>query len=207
MYYLYALSDPRDRRNYRYIGITKNLDRRLKEHLSPFYLKFNSHKNNWINSLLVDGTTPIMIKIGASSTIEKIYEYEIFVIAKCRSEGYDLTNVCSGGAGDFPYVKSGNPRSPEHGAKIGLSQIGNTRGKANKGKKHSEENKAKMRVPKQKTECPYCGETGAVGLLKIYHFDNCIFKYDCDIFEIMNKLLRPDRKRKPYVRLSDREAY
>lgn len=204
MYYLYALSDPRDRQNYRYIGITKNLDRRINEHLSPFYLKFKSHKNNWINSLLSENVTPIMIKIGASTLLDKIYQYEIFVINKCRSEGYNLTNVCSGGAGDFPYAKSGQPRTKEHCAKIGLAQIGNTRGRANKGKKHSEEFKASLRVPKPKTECPYCGITGAVGLLKTYHFDNCIFKYDCDIAEVITKLIRPTRKRKPYVRLCDR---
>jgi sortase (surface protein transpeptidase) len=40
-------------------------------------------------------------------------------------------------------------------------------------KKHSEETKQKLRIPKIKVECPHCKKIGGIPVMKRYHFNNC----------------------------------
>jgi predicted GIY-YIG superfamily endonuclease len=182
MYYIYALSDPRTPENYRYIGITYDLEKRMHQHLAFYSRQKHSHKNHWINSLINQEISPIMIKLGEYKSKKEVFDAEISTIKILKEKGFNLTNVLPGGQGGAGFGNTrakGNknkPKTKDHGMKIGLAQLGNTRGKANKGKKHSEEFKAKLRVPKKRCTCPYCGKEGAVGLMKRYHFDNCKLK-------------------------------
>jgi len=41
------------------------------------------------------------------------------------------------------------------------------------GTKHSEETLKKMRKPKEKVECPHCGKSGGISVMKRWHFENC----------------------------------
>jgi hypothetical protein len=52
---VYTLSDPRDNA-VRYVGISKNIDRRIKEHLACVGLNFK--KNIWIQDLLINKMKP-----------------------------------------------------------------------------------------------------------------------------------------------------
>ena len=44
------------------------------------------------------------------------------------------------------------------------------------GKQHSEESKQKMKKPKIKVVCPYCGKIGGLPVMKRFHFDKCKHK-------------------------------
>jgi hypothetical protein len=89
-----------------------------------------------------------------------------------------LSNMTIGGEGAIDKIITDEFRN-----KCKISKIGNLN--PNFGKKawntglqltkwnHTEETKNKLKVPKNKTNCPNCGLYGAVNQLKRWHFDNC----------------------------------
>lgn len=96
---IYALCDPRDMA-FRYIGITTDIKRRLRQHIKNVG-KENNHKSNWIKSLLALDLEPIM---------QTLFEFipsvrgerniiEINWIAAMRASGHQLTNLTNGGDG------------------------------------------------------------------------------------------------------------
>ncbi len=85
----------------RYIGYTyKPLKKRLTEHCTASKLKPNTHKNNWVKSLLVVGHTPkIELVEDGIESLENALDREIFYIKKYKEGGNDLTNSTDGGEG------------------------------------------------------------------------------------------------------------
>lgn len=128
--YIYALYDPREPDNIRYVGKTLNLRIRMHTHKnSPKYEK-NNYRINWIKKLNRDN-----IKIGFN-ILEKCNETnaeekEIFWIKTIKEKGYKLINSTSGGEG------CNNP-TPELRKKLSESHIGN---KSRLGIPHTEETK------------------------------------------------------------------
>lgn len=91
MYYLYYLIDPITNK-VRYIGITNNPERRLKEHIRDSKRK-NSHKDNWIKKLIKFNLLPIQKVVLENESKDFIIQKEIDSI----KEYTDLTNSTSGG--------------------------------------------------------------------------------------------------------------
>jgi len=90
----------------RYIGKTyKNLNERLKEHLQPSRLKDNTHKNNWIKSILRTGFKPKIFLIETCNE-KNSAKREMFWIAYCNKTGRRLTNNTIGGDGAVGWIPS-----------------------------------------------------------------------------------------------------
>lgn len=92
--FIYALCEP-GTRTVRYIGKTKNLMKRFREHLrnSP---KKKSHLGNWLRSL--NGDIPNLLILREVSEVESSAE-EIFFIRMARMLNVSLTNTTDGGEG------------------------------------------------------------------------------------------------------------
>jgi hypothetical protein len=88
---VYVLSDPRDN-TARYIGISKNMERRLKEHLACVGLNFK--KNIWIQDLLMNGLTPILTIIESDVIgLELAKNRERYWIHHYLNQNAPLTNI------------------------------------------------------------------------------------------------------------------
>jgi hypothetical protein len=93
--FIYTLSDPISN-EVRYVGKSNNPTSRLKEHIYESYKK-NTHKNNWVNGLLVKNHTPI---IEVIDEVEENWQFwECFYIELLKSWGFKLTNMTNGGDG------------------------------------------------------------------------------------------------------------
>lgn len=130
MAYIYALIDPITHK-IRYVGKTKNIKNRLKEHIN--YVNYQkSHKNDWIKSLLKKDLIPLIV------VLEKCKDWqdsERFWIKLCRGIGCDLTNLTEGGEGVVGgLAEIGRKISEKNKGKIG----------PNKGKKFSDEWRKKL---------------------------------------------------------------
>ncbi|MFA5207373.1 MAG: GIY-YIG nuclease family protein [Candidatus Paceibacterota bacterium] len=90
-YYLYYLIDP-DTNVVRYVGITYRPEQRYKEHLTDAK-ELKTHKDNWINKLLINNKKPIFKIILQTQNKDEILEYEI----KHITDNNDLTNSTTGG--------------------------------------------------------------------------------------------------------------
>jgi len=91
---IYKLCDPRDAAQLpKYIGITsKTLKKRFTEHLNSYFLSVKkTHKVNWINKLLKEGITPIIIEIESTDSWELACQREIYWIKYYRELGIKLT--------------------------------------------------------------------------------------------------------------------
>jgi group I intron endonuclease len=111
---VYLLSDPVTRAP-RYVGVTNNFGRRMKEHL---YGLSGAHCKNWIKKLSIDGLTPF------SEILEEVddddrRDSEIFWILAFRITGANLVNLTTGGDGG-----SGFTLSYDHKHKISIARIG-----------------------------------------------------------------------------------
>ena len=93
--YIYALIDP-ETNLLRYIGQSKNPNRRLKNHLCPSHLKITNHKNNWIKSLKSKGLKPQLLIIEKVQESEAD-EIEFHYISYFRFIGCKLTNLAAKG--------------------------------------------------------------------------------------------------------------
>lgn len=99
--YIYALLDPRYE-SYRYIGKADNPRLRLQRHLQPCRLKDDTHKNDWLRSILGIGLLPEM-RILACVEDTKWADAERHWIAYFTAHREDLTNGTIGGDGaSFP---------------------------------------------------------------------------------------------------------
>ena len=115
---IYCLIDPFTS-EIRYVGKTKQkLENRLTKHIH-YAKKNNIHVSNWIKTILVRDSKPI-IKI-----IEELPEdidwrvKEIYYIKLYKSLGFNLTNLTDGGEGQLGYKKIGKPHTQETKNKIG----------------------------------------------------------------------------------------
>ncbi len=100
--FIYALSDPRDPGQVRYIGKTQNPSSRLYHHHLR-YARPNrmTRKDRWIESLWKSGVTPLMEIIDEVPHDDESewQSLERFYIAYLRFLGADLTNISDGGHG------------------------------------------------------------------------------------------------------------
>jgi hypothetical protein len=121
---IYALVDPRSD-CIRYIGQAKNAENRLLGHLND---PARTRKNNWIRQLLKLGLKPIMEILEETSDPDRD---ECFWIASLRAAGANILNQNDGGAVVY---------TDEIRAKLAAA------GRKGKGRKKSEEHKAKLRA-------------------------------------------------------------
>lgn len=95
---LYVLKDP-DTNEIRYVGITiRTLQERLSGHMSDARNRsnLNTHKTNWINSLVSKGKLPKIELISEYNSLDEVKKAEIDYIAKYKEE-YNLVNCTIGG--------------------------------------------------------------------------------------------------------------
>lgn len=124
--YIYILKDP-NTDEIRYVGKTNNIKNRLKDHIRKSKLS-KTHKNNWIQSLLIKNQEPV-IEIIEEITNKNWGIREQYWIDFYRGEGVRLTNIANGGVG-------GN-----------LGDLVNEKiSKANKGRVFSNETKEKIKL-------------------------------------------------------------
>ncbi len=128
---IYGLIDPATN-EIRYVGYTsKDVNRRLFEHIDESKHKVTSHKHKWIAKLIKSGSKP-EIKILETVNDENWQDREKYWIDKL---GYRLTNSTEGGEGLLNPSLDVRNRISE---KVTKSLIGNSR---RKGIPHSEETK------------------------------------------------------------------
>ena len=128
---IYGLSDPISNQ-IRYIGKAVDLYTRIRNHYKESRLKYVTHKNTWIKSLLNEGLRVNVIILEVLNNEELLNESEIKWIKYYREIGNDLTNGTNGG--------DGGKMSPESLLKMSESK---------RGKTHSEETKLKMSLSKK----------------------------------------------------------
>jgi hypothetical protein len=154
---IYALVDPRNNQ-VRYIGWTsKELEKRLSQHISEVN-RFNTHKNNWIKNLFEYDLVPI-IQIIEDTIYERRTERESYWIKYYGRE--NLTNSTDGGEGKLgsitspeTKIKLSNAFSGEKHPLWGIPMSQETKdkiSKSNTGKKRTEEEK-------QRRQKRYSGE-------------------------------------------------
>lgn len=103
--FIYALTEPDNINEIRYIGKTKNLKRRFIYHITESKREGNfSHKANWIRSLLRKETKPQIIEIDYIPNNEWGF-WETYYISLFKSWGFNLTNTAPGGFGYDEYNK------------------------------------------------------------------------------------------------------
>lgn len=107
---------------------------------------------------------------------DEALEFEELIVDETFIKRQDVYNLQPGGMGaPSGELNSffGKKHTEEHRKFFSERQLGEKNHWF--GKKHSEETKNKMRKPKPKTIvcCPYCDKTGALNLMKRWHFDNC----------------------------------
>lgn len=99
MTYIYALRDPSTEET-RYIGVTNDLDGRLKAHISRARShQTNHHCANWIRQLLGKGMTPEIAVVTVVQPDQDWQRVEADAIASALSAGCRLTNMTGGGDG------------------------------------------------------------------------------------------------------------
>jgi predicted GIY-YIG superfamily endonuclease len=111
-HFIYALFDERQPNLIRYVGHTRSLSERLKEHFKESKRQKN-YRADWIKKVIREGSS-IGIRVLEECDAEIVKTREVFWIAKLKQEGQRLTNLTDGGDGVV------NP-GPEIKAKIGAS--------------------------------------------------------------------------------------
>lgn len=117
----------------RYIGYSSEIERRIKDHHRPIYLKVKTHKNNWIKSLLSQGQRAEFIIIEEYESADELPQAEIEMVEYFRYLGVNLTNGTRGGDGH----RKGDKLSEE--TKKKLSEAFSGEKHPMYGKTHSEE--------------------------------------------------------------------
>lgn len=148
---IYVLRDPRFRgkESIRYVGKTSwPLQRRLELHFKGReYLRGKNHKVNWLRALEREGLRPT-IKLIERVVGEDWQSREIYWIARLGGLGCPLTNGTAGGDGVRIYDEAVRERM-RASARAKPPMTKETKEKLSrlwKGRKHSEESKAKMSV-------------------------------------------------------------
>ncbi len=141
---VYGLLDPRNG-TLRYIGKSVNGLKRAYAHGKPSALKSDqTHKGNWIRSLLKQGLVPEVVLLEEPASVDDLADLERFWIASVRATGAHIFNHCDGGEG-----ATGRIVSTETRERLRLASIGN---KSALGIHRSDETKEKIR-------CAHLGTT------------------------------------------------
>jgi group I intron endonuclease len=172
-----------------YIGQSVDVFKRWQGHSNLAVKK----KSAIQNAFVLYGIDKFSFEVVEECEREMLNDREVHWIAYFGSFGQGGYNLTSGGGQAYIFseetkekqsaAKKGKKLSEEHIAKRSASQTGKKRSEetkakmsaSGKGKEKSEEAKAKMRVAKRiiQVECPHCSKTGALNLMKRYHFENC----------------------------------
>ena len=97
--YIYTLSTKEYPNVIRYVGKTINsLRERFTEHLCASEIKKNTHKNNWLKSVLKKGETPIITLLDIVDEVDWVF-WETYWISQFKTWGFKLTNKTDGGEG------------------------------------------------------------------------------------------------------------
>jgi len=96
---IYTLSDGKE---IRYVGKTKNIEKRYKEHIRESK-QIKTYKERWVNSVLRNGGT---IFIESLEIVDESLanESEIFWINQLKYWGFNLVNTTKGGDGGSPML-------------------------------------------------------------------------------------------------------
>lgn len=129
---IYALIDP-NTKEIRYIGQTNNIRKRLSQHYTPSEFKNNTHKVNWLKSLVKNNKKAEYSILENNISNSNINEAEIFWIAYFKFIGANLVNESVGGEGSMRgkfgknHPRFGVPHSEKHkiNMSIKMSGIGN----------------------------------------------------------------------------------
>lgn len=95
--FIYALCEP-GTRTVRYIGLTGNIEIRLRQHLRISSKKKN-HLGFWLRGILSRGAVPIMVSLSEVSANEGASKEIKYIRAARSSLGMDLVNSTDGGDG------------------------------------------------------------------------------------------------------------
>lgn len=94
--WIYVLLDPRDGSN-KYVGMTKNPNRRLREHISDSKRE-NTKKGNWIRKLISLGLEP-KLQILEETNVSNCERLESYHIKQLIMNGNNLLNYDDNGIG------------------------------------------------------------------------------------------------------------
>ena len=160
MSFVYALVEESSPEDYRYIGRTsERAHRRLGKHLSAAKTGDN-YVHRWIRKVQAEGGKVSLVILEDGLTFEESGLREIALIAKCKKEGYRLTNISLGGDGALGHKgwkhteealakmrgnkhKLGHKDSAETREKKRLSSLGN---KGRTGMLHREDSLERMKI-------------------------------------------------------------
>jgi predicted GIY-YIG superfamily endonuclease len=81
---------------FRYVGVSDNLVKRLRAHLTDHE---DTYKCRWIRKILSEGRTPKLQVIHSVDTHEEAYNLEQIFIEVAKEQGHRLTNTTDGGIG------------------------------------------------------------------------------------------------------------
>ena len=102
---IYVLKNP-DTNEIRYVGKTsKDLNRRLQQHIFESESEQRNKRKNWVAKILKGGKIPIIEEIDFC-TWEGSQEKEIYWIKYYRDLGLDLVNSTDGGEGNLGFIKT-----------------------------------------------------------------------------------------------------
>lgn len=102
---IYVLKNP-DTDEVRYVGKTsKDLTRRLNQHIYDSESENRNKRKNWITKILSQGKIPLIEEIDHCNW-EDSQEKEIYWIKYYRDLGVNLVNSTDGGEGNLGYIKS-----------------------------------------------------------------------------------------------------
>jgi len=121
--YIYALTEPNNEFEIRYIGKSNKPKIRYESHLyeSKHLIRDNkngNHRQNWIKKLLLNNEKPKLVIIE-ECTIHNWAEEEKYWIKYYKDWGYDLINETEGGEGAYGYIRSEETRK-----KLSLVNLG-----------------------------------------------------------------------------------
>jgi hypothetical protein len=159
--YIYTLSD--NLGNVRYVGKTKYLNKRLKDHL--YESKNNkNYKSNWINNLLKANITPILEIIDVVPNDEWVFWEQLF-----KTWGFKLTNLTIGG----------------NGTGHGIHNI-------NYGKKLTNEHKMKCSIKLRGENNPFYGKKHPPEIMKKFYKSVTQYSLDGEIIKTWNSIIEAE---------------
>ncbi len=124
MNHIYALVDRCKPEEYRYIGKTNDIDRRLREHVSDSRNPV-SHKDRWIRKIVAEGSriVAVVFEVCDESSWQVL---GIDWIVRSRANGRPITNETDGGdgfSGEALAIKNAAMSKPEVRAKLSASAL------------------------------------------------------------------------------------
>jgi group I intron endonuclease len=137
--YIYILSEPTSNQ-VRYVGKTKDPNRRLKKHISERFIH-DSYKDRWIRKIVENGELPEITVIDTVDDKEWIF-WERFYISYFKFIGCNLTNGTDGG--DQPPSTKGRKQTIESRLKMSNAKKGKPIPWLNNGMERTESHKKNL---------------------------------------------------------------